>query len=355
MIPMNHGEQHMKPGDRLAAPIASLRDAIDAGADGEPLRDAFDTVAVELELHPDAATPSATFDAAATVARRVARHSLPLAIALVMHLYPYCALKCVPLPWWSPANLRRHRLLREIQDGGLILANAGGERVHGAPATVTATRIGDGILLDARFEYVSLAHVADRVLFSADCAGQAVFCVSDLVGSSVHIGPDRFTGSMRLSDTCPLELRAHLLPANRFVAIPTGSARHCMSRYQRSWFHLLLAEAHLARIDCLHRRWNLPRSPELLASLHELAFLRTYARCLLEEAARPGAVESLCRVSAAMKLRVSLISQATADSIRALDDTSARELGFIRRQPTCDDRILQSIGDGESAPLTRTG
>ena len=44
------------------------------------------------------------------------------------------------------------------------------------------------------------------------------------------------------------------------------------------------------------------------------------------------------------KLRVSLMAQATAETIRARDAAAAHELGFIRRQPTCDEKILSSLG-----------
>ena len=57
--------------------------------------------APELDLHPAESTAAATFEAAAQTARSVAVDCLPLGIALVMHLYPLCALRCVPLPWWS--------------------------------------------------------------------------------------------------------------------------------------------------------------------------------------------------------------------------------------------------------------
>jgi len=126
-----------------------------------------------MNLHPAESTASATFEAAAQTARAVAAECLPLGIAVVMHLYPLCALRCVPLPWWSAANLRRALLLRAIDRGALILANAGSERAAGAHAPVTLTRAGNGVRVDGAFEYMSLAHVADVVMFSAPLAGSA--------------------------------------------------------------------------------------------------------------------------------------------------------------------------------------
>jgi hypothetical protein len=117
-----------------------------------------------------------------------------------------------------------------------------------------------------------------------------------------------------------------------------------MAQYQRSWFQLLLGEGYLARIEHLQRRWNLLRPVEQIASLNELARLREYALRLLDEAGAPSAIESLARVTAAMKLRISWHAQSTAAALRGVDDDSASELGFLRLQPTSDERIIESIG-----------
>jgi alkylation response protein AidB-like acyl-CoA dehydrogenase len=288
--------------------------------------------------------------------------NLPLGIATVMHLYPLCALQCVPLPWWSLANLRRALLLWRVESG-LILANAGSERSAGAHEPVILRRTSAGLRVDGTYDYVSLAHVADVVLFCAPLAdgGNAMFCAADLRGDSVRIGASRFNGSMRLSDTCSVTFTDHRVPLERCIEIPGESALQCMSQYQRSWFELLLGEAYLARIEQLQRIHDLPRPVEQLASLNELAQLRNYALRLLDEAAIPQAVESLSRVTATMKLRISWMSQAMAVSVRDRDPTAAQELGFFRRQPTSDERILRSIsikthGTNETPdPGSRTG
>ena len=305
----------------------------------------FDRLRSTVNLHPAESTAAATFEAAARTARHVAADCLPLGIAVVMHLYPLCALRCVPLPWWSAANLRRTLLLRAIDRHSLILANAGSERAAGAHVPVMLTRTRDGVRVDGTYEYMSLAHVADIVMFSAPLAGSVhtMFCAADLRGDSVRIGPSRFAGSMKLSDTCSVSFAAHRVPSHRYILIPSEGALNCMAQYQRSWFQLLLGESYLARIEHLQDRWSLPRPAEQIASLNELARLREYSLRLLDEAASPSAVESLARVSAAMKLRISWHAQATAAALRDRDDIAASELGYLRLQPTSDDRILRSI------------
>jgi alkylation response protein AidB-like acyl-CoA dehydrogenase len=329
----------------IAALVAGLTNAPDDTAWRSAFRRGFHGLRSQLALHPAERRPAAVFEAAAQTARHVAERCLPLAIGLVMHLYPLCALRCVPLPWWSVAGMRRSRLLREIDTRKLILANAGSERRTGAHAPVTLTPCPGGLRVDGTYDYVSLADVADLVLFSAPLADsdRTIFCVAELAGPSVRVGPSRFGGSMRLSDTCSVSFQSHRVPPDHFLVVPHEAAHTCMAQYQRSWFQLLLGEAYLARIERLHRRWDLPREGERIASLNELSLLKSYALQLLDDVSRAGALESLSRVTAAIKLRISRHAQATASAIQTRDETAATELGYLQRQPTSDDRILESL------------
>lgn len=324
--------------------------ALDCASDDRAWRQSFaavfDRLRQQFDLHPAERTPAATFAAAVHTTRSVAAECLPLGLALVMHLYPLCALRCVPLPWWSAAGLRRSWLQSAIDSRKLILANAGSERAAGAHAPVQVTPARDGVRIAGTYDYVSLASVADIVLFSAPMNGRdcAVFCAADLRGDSVRIGESKFTGSMRLSNTCSVTFRDHLVPTHRHIVVPTEGALDCMSQYQRSWFQLLLGEGYLARIEQLQSQWELPRTAAEIASLNELRLLNEYALQLLDDAASPGAIDALNRAAAAIKLRISWHAQATATALRGIDEVSAQELGYFKRQPTSDDRILRSIG-----------
>ena len=339
-------EKSLSPSTDIADLVAELSHAPDDATWREVFGHGFDRLRTQVDLHPAEVTAAATFDNAASTARAVAAECLPLGLAVVMHLYPLCALRCVPLPWWSLANRRRERLRRDIESRSLVLANAGSERASGAHAPVTVTRTREGIRVDGTYDYVSLAHVADVVLFSAPLAGSDcnIFCAADLHHDSVRIGAGKFGGSMRLSDTCSVTFDNHRVPASRSIVVPSESALQCMAQYQRSWFQLLLGEGYLARIERLHRQWDLPRPVEQHASLNELAQLREYSLRLLDDAGSASAVESLSRVTAAMKLRISWLAQSTATAVRRFDETSANELGYFKRQPTSDERILRSIG-----------
>jgi alkylation response protein AidB-like acyl-CoA dehydrogenase len=332
--------------DRIAELVADVGRATDDRAWALAFRVGFGRLGRELQLHPAGSRASATFASAAATARGVGADCLPLGIALVMHLYPLCALRCVPMPWWSTPHRRRMRLLRAADRHALILANAGSERAAGAHEPVTLTLTPEGVRIDGTYDYVSLAHVADVVLFSAPVAGEGkvLFCAADLRAASVTLGASRFGGSMRLSDTCSVTFTNHRLTADRFIEIPSDSALQCMAQYQRSWFQLLLGETHLARVEKLHQQWQLPRPIEQRASLNELAQLREYSLRLLDDGGSEQAVQSLSRVTAAMKLRISWLAQATAVAVRTFDEVAADELGFLRRQPTPDERILENLG-----------
>ena len=121
------------------------------------------------------------------------------------------------------------------------------------------------------------------------------------------------------------------------------TALNCMAQYQRSWFHLLLGESYLSRIDtcAAYGAW-LARSSRSQASTSWRSF-REYALRLMDGTSAPANVETLSRVTAAIKLRISLHAQSTVAAIRSLDETAAAELGFLGRQPTSDERILRSI------------
>jgi hypothetical protein len=247
-------------------------------------------------------------------------------------------------------------LLRTIRNRSLILANAGGERSRGAHHSLVACQDAEGIRIDGTLEYMSLATVADVVLFKARLANThcTVLCAADLKVGSVRIGDWRFSGSMRLSDTSSVTFARHLVPHGRYVLVADDEVLRCTSDYQRCWFHLFLAEMYLARLDRLHHVWGLRRSAEQIMSLNELSQLREYALRLLDDFSSGSDVQPLKKTTSAMKLRVSLMAQSTMTSLRGREGVTpadaqrlqadASELCYIKSQPTADETILRSIG-----------
>jgi len=316
----------------------------------------FRNLRTELNLYPPAhAAPSRVFASTAHVLRATAADCLPLGVALTMHLYPVCALQCVPITPLSLAWFRRALLMRTIRNRSLIVANTGSERSEGQRPALSATRSGEGIVIDGTCEYMSLASVADLVLLKVPLADSdfTVLCAAPLKGPGVSIGSWRFDGSMRLSDTASVTFNAHRLSPHQCVVVPSDEIFHCVADYQRSWFHLFLAEAHLARLEWLQQRWGLERSTEWVVHVNEMSHLREYALRLLDEFGKRRETQRLTSTTAAIKLRASLLARETAAQLKALESTRpadvdqlrvhADELRYIRWQPTQDDKVVRSL------------
>jgi hypothetical protein len=337
--------------------IERMNGAGDGPTAREAYREGFKRLRSQLEMYPVSGRhASVIFESAAQTARSLAAGCLPLGIAVTMHLYPLCVLQCMPLPLLSFARFQRAMLLRTIRNRALILANAGGERTRGACHSLVARQDLEGIRIDGTFEYMSLASVADVVLFKAPLADSncTALCAADLRVVSVRIGGWRFSGSMRLSDTSSVTFANHRIPHGRYVLLADDEVLGCTSDYQRCWFHLFLADMYLARLERLHEVWGLRRSAEQIMSLNELSQLREYALRLLDDFSSGSDIQPLKKATSAMKLRVSLMTQSTMTSLRGREDLApadaqrlradASELGYIKSQPTADEIILRSIG-----------
>jgi hypothetical protein len=336
--------------------LERMNGAGDGSAGREAFREGFARLRSQLEMYPvSGGRASVVFESAAATMRTLAAGCLPLGIAVAMHLYPLCVMQCIPLPLLSLARFPRARLLRTIRHRSLVLANAGGERTREGHPSVVAHQDADGIQVDGTFDYMSLATVADIVLFKARLANRncTVLCAADLRADSVCVGGWSFSGSMRLSDTSSVTFARHRVPHGRYVLVADDVLR-CASDYQRCWFHLFLADMYLARLERLHHVWGLRRSADEIMSLNELSQLRAYALRLLDDFSSGSDVQPLKRTTSAMKLRVSLMAQSTMAVLRGLEGgtpaetrqlrADASELCYIKSQPTADDVILRSIG-----------
>lgn len=332
----------------LVADLAErVSDAADERAARHAYRRSFNQLRRQLPLYPTGSRPSAVFDSAAAVVRSLGATCLPLAIAVAMHLYPFCVLQCVPIPLLSVARLKRAVLLRTIRDRSLLLANTGSERINGTTTPLVATRAADGVRIDGRCEYLSLSSIADIVLFKAQLAdsNHAVLCAADLRTSSVRIGQWKFSGAMELSDTSSVTFVDHRVPDGHYLIVPDQAQLGCISDYQRSWFHLFIAEIYLARVEYLRGAGGLPQMPEYSANRSEVARLRQQSLQLLDDFSIGSDIGPLTRTTAALKLRVSMMSQTTAAALRSRGlAAEAGGLGYIKSQPTADDKILRDFG-----------
>lgn len=336
----------------LAAQITSrVSDAADERAARHAYRRSFDQLRPQLGLYPIGSRPSDVFEQAAQTVRSLGATCLPLAIAVAMHLYPFCVLECVPIPLLSIASLKRALLLRTIRNRSLILANTGSERSNGSSTPLIARKAADGVRIDGRCEYLSLSSVADVVLFKAQLADskRAVLCAANLRASSVRIGPWKFSGEMELSDTSSVTFVDHRVADGHYLIVPDDAGLSCISDYQRSWFHLFIAEIYLARVDHLRSAWQLPQHG---SERTELARLRQQSLQLLDNFRVGTDVAPLTRLTATLKLRVSMMAQTTAVALRSRGLAGqAGGLGYIKSQPTADWRIVSSRPSSAASSL----
>lgn len=330
-----------------------LRNLRDEAEQRDAYRRAFERLRSHVAIYPAEATrPSEVFESAAATMQSLARHCLPLAIAVAMHLYPLCALQCFPLPVMSSARLKRSILLWMVRNRSLVLANAGSERARGADQPVSAVEVNGGIRIDGTCEYMSLSSVANVVLLKAVFAdGTCALCAADLRGDSVRIGEWKFSGRMRLSDTSSLTFTDHLVPHGRYIRSSVNDGMQCVSSYQRCWFHLVLAEVYLARLEQLRRMHRLPQDEPYRAHREQVYSLRARSLRQLDDFSSHD-TGPLMRTTSALKLNVSLLAQTTAAELRSHGARTsgeaeglaadASELCHMQWQPTADAKILSS-------------
>jgi hypothetical protein len=341
-----------------------------SGASGAETRETFvrdfEQLRRRLTMYPRATcAPSAAFESVAPTARLLGTRCLPLGIAVVMHLYPVCALQSVPLPIVSTAQFKRMMLLRHIRNRGLVLANAGSERTRDADSPLTATLDAEGVRIEGTCEYMSLASVADIVFLKASLPdGRWALCAADLGADTLQVGEWKFKGRMRLSDTTSIRFVDHRVPHGRYAIVQNDIGLGRIADYQRCWFHLLLSELYLARIEHLQREWHLDQSAGEVFGRQDVASLREDSLRLLDRLPSTDQVGPLMRITSLLKLRVSIVAQQTAAALRrraatrpaeaATLEEDASELCFMRLQPTSDERILRSLEPVGERRLTGT-
>ncbi len=336
-----------------------------AAAAGDSARDAyrlaFARLRSQMSLHPDrGASAARVYESASATVRMLAERCLPLATAIAMHLYPLCALQCIPVPLLTLARVQRALLLNTIRSRSLVLANAGSERARGIEKPLIASRDANGLRIDGTCEYMSLSSVADVVLFKAHFADsdETALCAADLKADSVRVGEWKFNGTLRFSDTASVAFIHHRVPRGRYVILRDAAGLQCVADYQRCWFHLFLADMYLARLERLHGIYDLLPSETFIVNRNETARLREYSLHLLDRFDLHRDAAAFMSTTSALKLRVSLMTQSIIDRLRGMQPANGgdaiaadiAELSCIRFQPTADERILQGLCIRAGAP-----
>jgi alkylation response protein AidB-like acyl-CoA dehydrogenase len=178
----------------------------------------------------------------------IGRHSLPLAVAVSMHMYALAALATYPLPRFHLFNLGRSRLLDWIGRERIVLANTGGARTHSAREVPRVTRVAEGYLLNGKPGLMSLSDVADYAFVEAveDDGERSAFCVVPLARDrgSIHLTP-AFNDTMSISGTCQVHFVDHPVPYDKVIFSGERGWRQAIDVFQRAWNQVLIPAAYL--------------------------------------------------------------------------------------------------------------
>lgn len=174
--------------------------------------------------------------------------SLPLAVAVTMHMYVLAALATYPLPRLHPFSLGRSRFLSWIGRERIVLANTGGARTYRAREPAKLTRVADGYLLNGAPGIMSLSNVADYALVEAlhDGEQRSALCLVPLTrdGSSIQMTA-AFSDTMALSGTCSVTFQNCRIPGDKVIFSSERGWRDTIDIFQRAWFQILAPAAYL--------------------------------------------------------------------------------------------------------------
>lgn len=252
--------------------------------------------------------PAALYRDCFTVLHALGTHSIPLGVALSMHLYMLCAFATLPLAG-EGLRARRREFLDIVGGGRLIIANSGSDSFHrsdNAKQTATrAVRTTDGILVTGQKSFVSLATVADLLIFTAELEGTGVVSLYTSLKDNpcVHTEGSPFGAEMAPSGTRSIIFRGLRLPEDHVVTGGESAGFSHAHEFQRAWFQALIPAVYLgaaeAALAAARDFLQNTRSPAG-ARLAELdGFVVAFGQQLLELRAVHAVSDALCQPLAA--------------------------------------------------------
>jgi alkylation response protein AidB-like acyl-CoA dehydrogenase len=234
--------------DSIRTEIESIFTSLPEGQDlGAFLESARRT---ELPFLPCAKDDPATlYLGCFTALETLGAHSVPLAVGLTMHLYMLCALATIPL-LEEAQRVRRRCFLDFLAENRLIVANSGSDSVHRAnntrQSTTSAMRTAEGLLVNGQKTFVSLATVADLLIFTAELEGRSVSLYTTLKGNpSVQTEESPFGEQMEASGTRSVTIGELRLPEENLVTGDGGVEHAQAHQFQRAWFEALIPAVYL--------------------------------------------------------------------------------------------------------------
>ncbi len=193
--------------------------------------------------------PATLYDNCFAALHALGARSIPLGVALAMHLYMLCALASIPLTEEKPRS-RRRRFLQLVADRKLIVANSGSDSLYRSDnadkSATRAVRCPDGLLVTGHKTFVSLATVADVLMFTAEMEETGVVALYTALKDNpcIRLGDSPFGEAMESSGTRSVTFRGLRLSEDNVVSgvVVEHIAAH---RFQRAWFQALIPAVYL--------------------------------------------------------------------------------------------------------------
>lgn len=205
---------------------------------------AFETC--DLTLPTDAVLRRAFDTALATGA-----HSISLGVAAVMHLYMLGAIATYPLAD-QHASLRRAAMLEQIRAQRWLVANSGSDMdvrsANTGLSATTAEMMSDGWRINGHKTFVSMATVADLLVFTATekASSTPISLFAPLHGiEGIRLEASSFPAFLGETGTRSVVMDGLVLPLSNTISGGADAAFGHAHVFQRMWFCALIPAVYL--------------------------------------------------------------------------------------------------------------
>lgn len=188
-----------------------------------------------------------SFDAAMAVGA----HSIPLGVAVAMHLYMLGAMATYPLDN-RLARSRREAMLKQVLEQRWLVANSGSDTevrsADSGPASMTAEFTAGGVRIAGRKTFVSMATVADLLVFTASdrTSGIPISLFTPLRGmGGIRLEDSPFPEFLSETGTRSIVIDRVMLPLDNIISGGANVAFCNAHAYQRMWFCALIPAVYL--------------------------------------------------------------------------------------------------------------
>lgn len=181
----------------------------------------------------------------------VGAHSIPLGVAVVMHLYMLGAMATYPLDD-RQAQFKRDAMFAQILEHRWLVANSGSDvEVRSANAgmtSMTAEFTADGLRIGGHKTFVSMATVADLLVFTASekASGAPISLFTPLRGvEGIKLEDSPFPAFLSETGTRSVVIDRLMLPFDNIISGGASVAFGNAHAFQRMWFCALIPAVYL--------------------------------------------------------------------------------------------------------------